>query len=117
MTDFLIDSNGDLSIDATGDIAITDSVVQAVMVRLKWFFAEWRLGPHFGFPYFEEVFVKNPNLTKIKSLLRETILSVEEVTKVINVEIVPDAESRKALIKFRFATEIETYNEEVVIYG
>lgn len=117
MIDFKLDSAGDLEIGLEGDIYTTESVVQAVMIRLKWFFAEWRLGPQFGFPYFEEVFIKNPNLSKIKFLLRQTILSVDEVTKVKSINISVDKKTRAALIQFTFETDEETYNEEVTIHG
>ena len=80
MKDLLITRSGDLYIDpATGDIIITDSVEQAIQIRLRWFFKEWRLGPRKGIPYWEEVLIKNPNKLRIRQLFREAILSVEEV--------------------------------------
>lgn len=66
MVDIRLDKNGDIDVSAVGDIFITESVRQAVLIRLRWFFGEWRLGPEMGFKWFEEVFVKNPNLVKIR---------------------------------------------------
>ena len=43
--DFKLSPDWDLELSAVGDISATDSIVQAVRVRLLWFFQEWRLGP------------------------------------------------------------------------
>ena len=59
MKDLLLNIGGDLYIDpATGDIEITDSVEQAIQIRLRWFIAEWWLGPGYGIPYWEEVLIE-----------------------------------------------------------
>ena len=50
MIDLKLDSNGDLELSAAGDVIPTDSIAQAVRIRLLWFFEEWRLGPELGFP-------------------------------------------------------------------
>ena len=79
MLDIKLNADGDLDVSAFGDISTTESVRQAVLIRLRWIYDEWRLGPEYGFPWFEEVFVKNPNTVKIKQLIREEILKVSEV--------------------------------------
>jgi len=117
MLDLLLTSDGDLDVDATGDISTTESVIQAVSVRLRWFSEEWRLGPSLGFPYFDEVFVKNPNLTKIKYLLRDLVLDVDGVSGVSSVEISTDLKERTAKISIVFTVDEETYQEEVNING
>ena len=73
MTDIMLNTNGDIAISDTGDISLTESVRQAILVRLRWIYREWRLGPEYGFRWFEEVFVKNPNEVKIRHLIREEI--------------------------------------------
>ena len=117
MTDILLNTDGDLAITPTGDISLTDSVRQAVLVRLRWIYGEWRLGPDLGFPWFEEVLVKNPNTVKIRSLIRDEILKVEGVedAKVTNVKY--DPAKRAATFYFTCAINGETYNEEVTLYG
>ena len=54
MLDIMLDADGDIKVSATGDISKTESVRQAVLVRLRWLYSEWRLGPELGFPWFEE---------------------------------------------------------------
>ena len=45
MLDIQLDKNGDLAVSETGDIFMTQSVKQAVLIRLRWIYNEWRLGP------------------------------------------------------------------------
>ena len=113
MVDFKITPDGDLEITPVGDIVPTESVAQAVLIRLKWFLAEWRLGPTLGFPYFEEVFIKNPNLTKIRFLLRDLVLG--GVTSVTKADIIPDPRTREAEIIVVFTVEDEIFQKEVKI--
>ena len=58
MIDLKLDATGDLELSAAGDISATDSIVQAVRIRLLWFFGEWRLMPSLGFPFFENLLLK-----------------------------------------------------------
>ena len=77
MTDIRLGKDGDIVVSEIGDISLTESVRQAVLIRLRWIYQEWRLGPEMGFPWFEEVFIKNPNTVKIRSLIRDEIMQVE----------------------------------------
>lgn len=117
MIDFKMDAAGDLEITPAGDICTTSNIAQAVRIRLRWFLNEWRLSPTMGFPYFEEVFVKNPNLSKIRFLLREEIMAVEGVTEVTSIVIDPDSRTRRADITVVFTVGGETFREEVKAYG
>lgn len=113
MTDFKLAKDGDLYISPTGDIAITQSVCQAVRIRLLWFLGEWRLIPQIGFPYFQDVFVKNPSESKIRHYIRETVMSVDEVTDVTKIDFSIDKRTRAAKIKVEFSANGEMYYEEV----
>lgn len=117
MLDFQLIGTGDLFISPAGDIAATQSVAQAVSIRLKWFAGEWRLGNALGFPYFEEVFVKNPNLAKIQYLLRDLVLAVDGVTGVTGIEIKPDVSNRRAAVRIAFLVGEDTYRKELTICG
>ena len=115
MKDILLTADGDLAIGETGDISITDSVRQAIRVRLRWFFQEWRLGPEFGIPYYEEILVKNPNNLRIKQIIRDEILTVEEVDDVRNIVLTVDSEERTAVVSFTVAVGDKILREEVLI--
>ena len=117
MVDFKITPDGDLEITPVGDIVPTESVAQAVLIRLKWFLAEWRLGPTLGFPYFEEVFVKNPNLVKVRSLIRDEIMQVDGVTAAEVTSVKYDKAKRTATIAYTVTVGEEVFKEEVALNG
>ena len=115
MKDLLLTRDGDLYINpATGDIEITDSVEQAIRIRLLWFYNEWRLGPEHGIPYYEEILVKGPNKLRIRQLFREAILSVAEVESVeeLSADITPE---RKLFITYCDKARGKLINGEVTV--
>lgn len=113
MTDFKLANDGDLYLSPEGDICITQSVCQAVRIRLLWFLGEWRIIPQIGFPYFEDVFIKNPSESKIRHLIREEVMSVDEVKDVTKIDFSLDKHTRAAKIKVEFSANGEIYYEEV----
>jgi hypothetical protein len=115
MKDILLKSDGDLYIGATGDISLTDSIRQAVRVRLQWFFNEWRFAPQYGVPYFEDILIKTPNLMLIRRIIRNEALSVDRVIDAQNITITVDKLTRQALITLDIVTAEETFREEVPI--
>lgn len=117
MVDIMLGNTGDIVVSAVGDISLTHSIQQAVMIRLRWIFGEWRLGPDLGFPWFEEIFVKNPNIIKIKGLIREEIKKVDGVVDASVDDVVFDRSTRAATFRYTVKTEEETYREEVTLYG
>lgn len=115
MLDILLTPDGDLEISDTGDIALTNSVRQAVKIRLQWYFKEWRFAPEYGVPYLEEVFVKNPNVERIKMIVREEAVSVDEVLDARNVKVEIDKRTRKVVIGLDIVTEEGVFREEVML--
>lgn len=114
MKDLLLNRNGDLVVNPATGVSITDSVAQAIIIRLQWFFNEWRFAPQYGVPYFEEILVKNPKNLRVRQIIRDEILSVEEVEQVTKLDIIikPD---RKALITFSAVVAGVQSEMEVVI--
>ena len=113
MKDLLLTKNGDLALgELSHDISITDSAAQAVRIRLLWFFDEWRFSPEFGVPYFEEILVKNPNDLRIRQIIRDEVMSVDEVKSCTNVHLQINAD-RTANISF-YAT-IDGTNEKMEV--
>lgn len=68
MKDLLLDKDGDLYLTPNGDVSLTDSVRQAILIRLRWFLGEWKFNTSFGLPYFSQIFMKNPNTVVIEQL-------------------------------------------------
>ena len=116
MVDIKLNRDGDIDVSAIGDISLTESVRQAVLIRLRWIYDEWRLGPELGFPWFEEVFVENPNTVKIRSLIRDEIMQVEEVTAAEVTSVNYDRAKRAATFVFTCSVGEATYREEVTLY-
>ena len=117
MYDLSLNEMGDLAISETGDVSLTESIRQIVLIRLRWILEEWRLGPELGFPYFEDLLVKNPNLELIGQLIKEEILKVEEVKDAEITNIKFDSHSRRFDVEFNYTVDEERYKEEVTLYG
>ena len=114
--DLLLDLDGDLIINETGDIELTDSIRQAIKIRLLWFAAEWRFDTEAGIPYFEKVFVKNPNLLKIRGIVRAQIIAVDGVDSVQSIDISVDKITRSALISYVVHIGNDNFKDEVRIF-
>lgn len=117
MLDIMLDAKGDIKVSALGDISTTESVKQAVMIRLRWIYNEWRLGPELGFPWFEEVFVKNPNTVKIRQLIRDEIMKVDEVTAAEVNSVTYDRGKRAATFNYTCSVGEAVFREEVTLYA
>lgn len=115
MYDLKLDRTGDLEISDTGDVMLTKSVRQAVEIRLRWLFGEWRFAPEAGVPYFDRIMVKKPDIEGIKRILRTEIMAVDGMTDVKNLQVVIDAKSRGATITFDGTADGENFSEEVLI--
>ena len=117
MLDILLTQNGDLSIDERGDVRITDSVRQAVRIRLLWIFNEWRFALQFGVPYFEEILIKNPNIERMRRHVRDEAMSVDGVLDARNIRITIDKPARSATVTLDIVTTEETYKEELDLWA
>ena len=115
MTDMLLDRSGDLALTEDGDVTLTASAGQAIAIRLRWIRGEWRLGPGYGFPWLEELLVKGPNLTRLRGLLRQEILSVEGVSGADVPHVRYDPAARRASFPFTAYLDGEHYSEEVTL--
>ena len=115
--DIRVSRDGDIVVSDTGDIKITNSIQQAILIHLRWFFSEWRLGPDYGFPYWEDVFVKNPDIEKIKRDIRTEIMKVEGVRYANVTQVTFDAAERRASFNYTAVTDEDTFMEEVTLYA
>lgn len=117
MKDILLDKDGDIALSESGDITLVTSPVQAVLIKVRWYFKEWVFDPEKGIPYYESVLVKKPDIEGIKKMLIRQIMDVDDVVEVPEMQILVNAASREALVRFRFRTSEETYFEEVMLHG
>jgi len=115
MSDILLDADGDIAVSALGDISLTNSVRQAVRIRLRWILGEWRLGPVLGFPWFEQVFVKNPNSDQLRRLIRDEIMKIDAVTDAEVQSVRYDPVQRTAAFVCICSVGEATFREEVIL--
>lgn len=116
MKDILLDSNGDIYISKDADIVVTDSILQAIRIRLKWFLGECALyDEEVGTDYYGVILVKNPDLVLASSEIRSQIMLVDGVVEVPVIDIAIDAKTREGVISYTVKTDTETYRDEVKI--
>lgn len=104
MIDIIL-QDGDINITDDGDILVESSIIQAIEVRLRWLFGEWRFNPDNGLPYLEEVLVKNPDIEMIRTHIRTQAMLVDGVEDV-NVTDITIA-NRSAAISLTINSEID----------
>lgn len=97
----------DLLIADGGDILLIDNaerVAQQIQIKLKSFLGEWFLDTSYGVPYFEYILVKDPNMTHIRSILRQQIGEVDDVTKVPDLSLSFDRQNRLLTVEYTAET-------------
>lgn len=103
--DFLLATTVDAENTNIGDLALTDgqitltpdlktAVAQHIVIRLRTFFGEWFLDTREGVPYFEIVFIKNPNMARITAIFRAVILETPGVSSLSRLVLDTDPVTR-----------------------
>lgn len=87
----------DLKLDAFGDIDLTDgkmsivrgddAILQHLRIRYRFVRGEWELDTRIGIPYFQEIFVKNPDLAAIRSTYRRATVTTPGISSVAELEL------------------------------
>lgn len=101
----------DLALNADGDIDVingdfyfvtgVDATVQFLNQRLRLFLAEWFLDETLGVPYFDEIFVKNPNAVAIDSILKTYIINSPGVLELLAFDMSIDTATRTLTVSGR----------------
>lgn len=103
-TTLFIEPGGDLYLDPLGRLVLEEDEVVAACIKLRnrfrFFLGEWFLDVRQGVPYFQFVFVKNPNLPLIRRLFMRIIRSVPQITAVSRVDLYPSPEDRGLVVYF-----------------
>ena len=104
-----------------GDIMLIDNaerVAQQIKIQLKSFLAEWFLDTTYGVPYFENILVKNPNMSRIRNIFRQKILEVPDVSAVNSLTLSNNRQTRELTIEYEAATPYGLVtSKEVLGYG
>lgn len=88
----------DVFIDEFGRLVVVTDKLECAAVKLKnrfrLFLGEWFLDTRIGVPWFQVVFVKNPDLSVIRRLLNRIILSVPPIITVTKLDLDYDPAAR-----------------------
>jgi hypothetical protein len=88
---------GDMALDTTGDavtVTARDAIVQHVRVRLQFVLGEWHLNTLEGIPFFEQIWVIDPDFAAIEEIFRRTIAETPGIASVRTLRLAHDAETR-----------------------
>ncbi len=112
--DYAIDlATGLFKRTARGGIALTqglDAIRQAVELSLSMILGEWFLDTSIGFPLFERVLVKSPNIPALRDLFRQRIEQVAGVVVVRELTLTYDRQARTLTVDFQATTDLGEIN-------
>jgi uncharacterized protein (DUF2164 family) len=87
---YLDEINKDLTLTSEKNLRVTSTlsefVSQKIENKLMFFKAEWFLNFELGIPYFDNIFVKNPDINLINTIFIREIRSIEEIIEIIKFE-------------------------------
>lgn len=111
MSSFLQDGTGDLVLTTVNGgkrlTLVTDPTTcaaQKLTNRFLIWLGEWFLDTRVGFPYFQQVAVKNPNLRVLKQLFSKVVLSVPPIVSIDFLTVTLGA-NRQAQVALRARTD------------
>ncbi len=84
-----LDENNNLVFKNGQLVVITNEakVIQCVKNRLLWFKGEWFLDRQGGTPYFEVIFAKPYNESRVVAAIRDVIATTDGVNKVLDLTV------------------------------
>lgn len=98
--DLLLDTDTHDLVVRDGDLVVESSVAQAIKMRILFFRGEWFLNTSVGIPYYEEVFIKQPNLDHLSGLFRRVIIQTPGVTELLSFSLDFDDTTRELSVSF-----------------
>lgn len=104
--DLLLDNDGDLAL-VDGDLQLVsgvEAIRQDAQLRLRFIRGEWFLDPTVGVPYFQDVFVKNPDLARIRAVLIDELRRTPGIVEVPELTVTLDSATRRLTGTFRAVT-------------
>lgn len=90
-------------------------ISQSLRIRLLLFRGEWFLDEGEGVPFYEDVFVKNPNLGAVEASLKARIMGTPGVTELISFSMDFDRAGRFLKVDFEVNTLFGTISINEVI--
>ena len=109
MVDLLLDTSGDLSLTATGDLDVVSgsaAIAQRLQFTLRHFRGEWFLDEEFGVPWFQKILRKNPEAVVVEAVLKQAILATAGVRSLTHFSTSWDRTNRSLTVKFQVQTDL-----------
>lgn len=103
MSDIALDADGDALFDDSGNLVLAtgdDAIRQQMMIRFRFALGEWFLDTRQGVPYFSEILIKNPNLTRVRGIFRQLILTTPGIESIESFSLGLDSAVRKLVLRF-----------------
>ena len=89
----------------TKSISVTTATVETVRQRIiseiQTFYQEYFLDDTRGFPYFDELSKKNPDLSKIKNLFIAKISQITDVKQITEITLDFNSSARRLTVRFK----------------
>lgn len=82
----------------------TNQITQNLAIRLRFMLGEWFLDVTQGVPYYQEIFIKNPNQIQIESSLKQEIVNTEGVVELTKFQSNFDRTNRRYYVNFSVRT-------------
>lgn len=101
--DLLIVGN-DLLLTADANPNGTNNILQDVIQRLRFFLGEWFLDNTFGVPWYQQILVKNPDVSKINVLILNTIAGTPGIITVSSYSFKTNFSARTFKVSFAAQT-------------
>ena len=92
--------NNDLVFTSDVNTPGTNNILQDILQRLRLFQGEWFLDNSIGIPWFQQIFVKNPDVSKIEAIFIDAILSTNGVDSLIEFSLTPNYPNRSFALSF-----------------
>lgn len=107
MKDLKLDTNIHELVIENYDLVLIDKleqVQQNIKIRLLFLYNEWFLDTTKGLPYFDNIMVKNPQLSIIDTIIKSTILETDNVIDLLEYQSSFDNAQRLLTVSFKALT-------------
>ena len=97
----------DIVVDS-GNFRLIDNkerIAQQLRITLWEWLGEWFLDARDGVPYREYILVKNPNMKHIRQVLSESIMKVDGVNRIEELNLNFDPKNRTLIVDFSVDTD------------
>lgn len=101
--DFKLNSSWDIEF-INGQLAFTnesESLIQRIRQRVSTFRGEWFLDESLGIPYFEDIFIKDYDLSRIEAIYINELQRIDGVAEILSLDIAVDDKKRELSIQTR----------------